>query len=244
MKVIIPAAGYATRLHPLTLDKPKHLLEVQGKTIIDHILAKIEEIEHVDEIFVVSNQKYNKNFQDWAKSLSTRTKVHVLNDGTTSNEDRLGQIGDIKFAMDKGEIDEDLMIIAGDNLFNFSLSHVYNKLMERRVNLNALYDIKSKDDASKLGVATIDGKGKIIEFQEKPEEPNSTLISMGIYLFPKENLHMISKYLDDGNNPDKMGYFMEWLLKNDELHSHVHEEEWFDIGYHSALERARKNYKG
>lgn len=244
MKVIIPAAGYATRLHPLTLNKPKHLLEVQGKTIIDHILAKIEEIEHVDEIFVVSNEKYNKNFQDWAKTISTRTKVHILNDGTTSNEDRLGQIGDIKFAMDKGKIDEDLMIIAGDNLFNFSLNHIYNKLMERRVNLNALYDIKSKDDASKLGVATIDDKGKIIEFQEKPDEPNSTLISMGIYLFPKENLHMISKYLDEGNNPDKMGYFMEWLLANDELHSHVHEEEWFDIGYHSALEKARKDYKG
>lgn len=244
MKVIIPAAGYATRLYPLTKNMPKHLLEVRGKPIIEHVINKTLELEEVDEIIIITNDKYFLNFQQWVKDYSGKVPVKIVNDGTISNDDRLGQIGDIQFAIDEAKIDDDLLIIAGDNLFNFSLRPLHKYFKTNQTNINALYDVKSKEDASQLGVATIDHNNKVIKFQEKPKEPETTLISMGIYLFPKQNVSMISKYLDEGNKPDKMGYFMEWLLANNEIYSHVYEEKWFDIGWLESLEQARRDFMG
>ncbi len=244
MKAIIPAAGYATRLHPLTKDQPKHLLDVKGKAIIEHIIDKIEEIEDVDEILVVTNEKFFDNFQKWAEEFECDIPIRVFNDGTTSNDDRLGQIGDIHFALEKGNVDDDVMIIAGDNLFNFSLHGVKEVFYNKRSNVNALYDVRSRESAKQLGIATIDNEQKIVGFHEKPEEPKSTLASIGIYLFPKENVQLFSNYLNAGNKPDKMGYFMEWLIQNDELHGHVYTEKWFDIGWHESLEEARREFEG
>ena len=131
MKALIPAAGYATRLHPLTKDTPKHLLEVRGKPILEHVIAKIEEIKEVDEIVVVTNEKFYKNFVEWKKGFSSRVPISIFNDGTTSNEDRLGQIGDIHFGIEKAKIDDDLLVIAGDNLFNFSLKEVHTNFKSK-----------------------------------------------------------------------------------------------------------------
>lgn len=244
MKVIIPAAGYATRLYPLTMNKPKHLLEVKGKPIIEHIVKKLEELDRVDEIYIVTNDKFYSNFRSWVKKVDSNVPIKIFNDGTISNEDRLGQVGDIKFVIDKTKLNDDLFIISGDNLFNFSLKGVHDFHVNKNTNVNALYDIKSSEDASQLGVAAIDESSKIIGFQEKPKFPKSTLVSMGIYLFPKHKVELISKFLDEGNNPDKIGYFMEWLLHNDELYGYVYEEKWFDIGWPSSLEQARKEFKG
>ena len=244
MKVIIPAAGYATRLYPLTKNKPKHLLEVKGKPIIGHIINKIEELEEVDEIFIITNEKFHPNFRNWSKNLSNKVPVKVFNDGTTSNEDRLGQIGDIKFVLDKTKLNDDLLVISGDNLFNFSLKNIHNFFIGKRTNVNGLYDIKSFEDAKQLGVATIDENKKVIEFQEKPQYPKSTLVSMGIYFFPKKNIKLFSEYLGEDNNPDKIGFLLEWLLVNNELYGYVYEEKWFDIGWPASLEQARKEYKG
>ena len=244
MEAIIPAAGYATRLYPLTLNKPKHLLEMKGKPIIEHVIRKIEELKAVDKILIVTNEKFYLNFRNWAKGFSSKVQVKVFNDDTTSNEDRLGQIGDIKFVLDKTKLDDDLLVISGDNLFNFSLKGIYEFFVKKKTNINGLYDIKSFEDASQLGVATIDDDNKVIEFQEKPQFPKSTLVSMGIYLFPKKNVILFPKYLNDGNNPDKIGFFMEWLLANNELYGYVYEEKWFDIGWPSSLEQARKEFMG
>lgn len=243
MKVLIPAAGYATRLYTLTKNRPKHLLDVKGKPIIEHVIEKTLDLEGVDEILIVTNEKFYSNFQEWARDYSCSVPVKIFNDKTTSNEDRLGQIGDIHFVIDQANIEDDLLVIAGDNLFDFQLDAVYEFFRKNNVIVNGLFDVESIQDAKQLGIATIDKDNTVVQFQEKPESPNSTLASMGIYVIPKEKVSMISRYLEQGNKPDKMGYFMEWLLENDTLKGFVYKGDWFDIGYHSALEKARKEFK-
>ena len=245
MKVIIPAAGYATRLYPLTLNQPKGLLDIQGKPIIEHIIKKIEELKVVDNIYIITNEKFFKNFDDWFKGFSSSIPIKILNDHTKSNDDRKGQIGDIYEVIEKENIkDEDLLVIAGDNLFNFSLKPIYDFFREKDVVVNGLYDVKSLKVAQQMGNASIDDSGKITLFEEKPEKPKSTYVSMGIYFFPADKVELYSKYLKGGNNPDKMGYFMIWLLDKEEAHGYVYEEKWFDIGWSEALEQTRKEFTG
>jgi glucose-1-phosphate thymidylyltransferase len=242
MKVIIPAAGYATRLYPLTKDRPKALLQVKGKPILEHIIRRIEELPDVEEIFIVTNSKFYKNFADWLKGFKSQIPVKVLNDGTTSNENRLGQVGDIQFVVDKEKIDDELLVVAGDNLFNFSLLPALNFFRERKTIVNALWDSRSLEVAREQGIAVIDNKGKIVLFQEKDPNPKSTLTSLGIYFFPKEQVKLLKRFISQGNNADKMGYFMIWLIKNSAVYGYVYHEKWFDIGWPSALERARDEF--
>lgn len=242
MHIIIPAAGYATRLYPLTENKPKALLDVKGKPILEHIIARVDELPNVTGITIVSNEKYFENFKEWADNFSGKYPIKVLNDGTTSNDDRLGQVGDIYLAIEKEHVDEDLLVIAGDNIFNFSLLPVYKVFSEKRTLVNALWDCKSLEVAQKQGIGVIDEEGKFVDFQEKAEKPKSTLTSLGIYFFPKEKVALFKKFIDEGNDLDKMGYFMIWLIENSVLYGFVYHEKWFDIGWHSALERARKEF--
>lgn len=242
IKAIIPAAGYATRLYPLTKHKPKALLEVKGKPIIEHIIKRVLELD-VNEIFIVTNAKFYPKFLEWKKGFSCKIPIKLINDGTLTNETRLGQIGDIMLVMEKANIEEDLLIVAGDNLFNFSLKPIYDFFMKKRTNVNGLYDVKSLDMAKQLGTATLNKNNKIIDFKEKSPKPESTLASTGIYLIPKENIKLYSEYIDNGNPPDKMGYFMIWLMKNYELFGFVYKEKWFDIGWSQALEQTKKEFK-
>ena len=245
MKVIIPAAGYATRLWPLTKETPKPLLPIKNKPLIEHIIDNVLEIPAIDHIYVVTNAKFYGVFKEGADSMSFRVPMTLFNDGTSSNDDRLGQIGDIEFVIKKAKIDDDILIVAGDNLFNFPLKKAYVEFRKDKTILNSLYDIKSKEAASQLGVAISDKKGIIVGFEEKPAEPKSTLISQGVYFFPKEKILLLGKYIKEGNNADKMGYFMEWMLKDKQIvRGAIFEQEWFDIGWHEALSHARKEFKG
>ena len=245
MKVIIPVAGYATRLYPLTKDKPKALLEIQGKPILEHILKKVEELPAVSEIFVVSNDKYFQNFDQWIKGFESKIPIKVLNDGTKSNEDRIGQIGDIQLAIEDFDSDDDLLIISGDNLFNFGLGPVYDFFKEKNEIVNALYDIKDLESAKQLGVMSIDSKtGLVVSFEEKPAEPKSTNVSLGIYFFPKDKVKEIKAFLDKGGKADKIGYLMADLSQKKELYGFVYLEQWFDIGFKAALEQAEKEFTG
>jgi len=241
MQVIIPAAGYATRLYPLTENRPKALLDVKGKPILEHIIKRILELPSIEKISVVSNDKYFSAFDKWAESFECSVPLEVLNDGTKSNEDRLGQIGDIQLAIERQALKSDLLIIAGDNLFNFSLKPIYAFFKGKRAIVNALYDINDVGAARECGVMSIDKKtGLVVSFEEKPEEPKSTNVSLGIYFFPKDSVSEIKAFLDSGGNPDKIGYLMAKLTKKKRLFAFVYREKWFDIGWHSALERARK----
>ncbi len=243
MKAIIPAAGYATRLYPLTLDKPKHLLDINGKPMIEHIIKKILELRDIDEIFIVTNQKFFSIFKKWLDGFECETKIKLLDDNTTSNEDRLGQVGDIFFVIKKEKIKDSLLIIAGDNLFNFSLKDSYDEFRNKNKVINALYDAKSVEVAKQQGIAIIDKNNKFIGFYEKPKNPKSTLISLGIYFFPKKEMRFLKEYAESGNDMDKMGYFMTWLLDKTEVYGHTYYEKWFDIGWPESLEQARREFR-
>lgn len=242
IKSIILCAGYATRLHPLTLDMPKPLLDIQGKPIIEHIISKIEEIDELDTIFIITNDRFFSKFEEWAHGFSCKKEIEIVNDNTNSNDDRLGAMGDIQFVIDNKKIDDDLMVIAGDNLFEFSLKDVMSLFKDSPV--IALYDVGSVELAKKYGIVTIDSSGKIINFVEKPAEPESTLSSTGVYLYPKDTVKMISEFLSEGGSQDKTGSFLEWLYKKKAVYCYTSKEKWYDIGSFEELERARSEYNG
>ena len=246
MKGIITAAGYASRLWPLTRDTPKPLLEVKGKPLIEHIIGKIAEIPDADAIFVVTNSKFYSLFEEWLDSVNGnyRVPIKLINDGTTSNDDRLGQVGDMLFVMDKESINDDLLVVAGDNLFNFSLLPSYSAFIAGKSRiLNPLWESKSYKAARESGSVVIDEEtGEFVEFMEKSPTPKSTLISLGIYFFPRDKLQMIRRYVEEKNNPDKMGFFLMWLMRHEKIAGHVYTDKWFDIGWIEALEAARKEF--
>jgi len=242
MQVIIPVAGYATRLYPLTKDKPKALLQVKGKPILEHIIKRIEQLPDVKGITIVSNDKFYETFRQWLDGFSSKLPIKLLNDGTKSNEDRLGQIGDIMLAIEKEKMDDDVLVVAGDNLFNFSLLPAYNFFKEKKTVVNGLMDSRSLEVAKQQGVAVIDDSSKFVEFQEKDPNPKSTLTSLGIYFFPKEQVKLFKRFIEEGNNADKMGYLMIWLIQNSVIYGFVYQKKWFDIGWPAALKRAEQEF--
>ncbi|MBI2144043.1 nucleotidyltransferase family protein [Candidatus Woesearchaeota archaeon] len=247
MKAIITAAGYASRLWPLTKDIPKPLIEVKGKPIVEHILNRIAEVPDVDEVFIVTNAKFLPLFENWLQAARPglpSVPVKLVSDGTTSNDDRLGQVGDIHFVIGQEMVDDDMVVVAGDNLFNFSLLPACNAFLQQQKILNPLYESKSYKAARESGSVDIDEEtGEFVEFLEKAPMPKSTLISLGIYFFPRQKLQLVRKYIAEKNNPDKMGYFLMWLMKQEKVLGHVYTEKWFDIGWIEALETARKEFE-
>jgi glucose-1-phosphate thymidylyltransferase len=227
----------------LTKELPKPLLEVKGRPIVDHIIMKLMEIPDVDEVFIVTNGKFCNEFKKWLSTANFDVPITIVNDGTSSNEDRLGQIGDVAHVLKQAGIDDDIVIVAGDNLFNFSLLSSYDTFRKHGKVVNPLYDIKSLSAAKQLGTVVLNDDNTFAEFYEKPEMPKSTLVSLGIYFFPKHSVGKIREYIVSGESPDKMGYFLTWLMKQETVVGHVYYEKWFDIGWIKAFEQARKEYK-
>ena len=245
MKVLLLAAGYATRLYPLTLNKPKPLLPVAGRPIVEFILDIIEPIKEVSEVFVVTNHKFTVHFEKWNKGYSGPKKITVVNDGTTTNENRLGATGDIEFVIREKNIKEDLLIVAGDNIFKTDLAGFMNFSISKRPSISiGLYDVKDLTLAKKYGIVSIDSNNKVTEFKEKPSEPRSTLAAKCLYFFPKEKLGVIKEYLATDYNEDAPGYFLEWLSKKEELFGYVFKgEQWFDIGDKKSYEEADRTFR-
>ncbi len=246
MRVVIPAAGYATRLYPLTHQTPKPLLPVGDKPILEHIINNVLSIDSVSHIYVVTNHKFHEAFKLWLGSFNCKIPVSLFDDGTTSNDDRLGQIGDIQFVLSKIPHDQDILVVAGDNLFNFSLKSIYSVFKEKNAIVNPLFDSKSIEVAKQQGTVVLDGNGRFIEFMEKSPEPKTTLISQGVYFIPKDKISLFAKYLlERPDMADKMGYFMSWLIeKNEEVIGVQVDAKWFDVGWKEALETARTEFKG
>jgi len=243
MDAIILAAGYATRLYPLTENMPKPLLSVAGKPIIAHIIKKLEQIASIGKIYIVTNSKFEQHFKKWLQDFGSEKPIEIVNDGTKSNEDRLGALGDVYYTINSKDIKDDIIVVAGDNLFELSLADVFNFFKKRKSNVIVLHDVKDFELARHYGIVEIDGS-VVVNFEEKPLSPKSTLASTGIYLFPKKTIQLISKYIAQGNNPDKTGSFIEWLHKRDTVHSYVTDKKWYDIGSIEQLEKANKYYKG
>ncbi len=243
MKALILAAGYATRLYPLTKDRPKPLLSIAGKPILEYIMEQLERVEEIDAIYLVTNQKFILNFQNWLANFQMQKRVKILNDGSTCDDDRLGAIGDIRFVLEKEKLDNDLLIIAGDNLFQFDLSRFIKSFEKKKALGIALYDIRDKERARNYGVVTVDENQRIVKFEEKPSRPSSTLIATCLYFVPKEDLPSINKYLEEERRRDAPGFYIQWLAKREEVYGFIFKEKWYDIGSLESLKEADLDYR-
>lgn len=234
MKAVLLAAGYATRLRPLTDDRPKHLLPVGGRPMLDWVLDRVRELDEVDGIHLVTNSRFAPNFVEWAEPHA----VTIHDDGTTSNADRLGAVGDLELVIDRaGLAGEELLVLAGDNLFDLSLPEfaAWWRSKPQPASAVPLHDVGDPELATHYGIATTDGDGRIVEFIEKPSEPPSTLASTLIYLLPREHVALISTYLAEGESPDNAGSFLGWLAAREAVYGYPFESGWHDIGNHSQL---------
>jgi glucose-1-phosphate thymidylyltransferase len=247
MNVLILAAGYATRLYPLTLNKAKPLLEIAGKPMIERIIEQLGAVSDLGTIFVVSNAKFAAQFETWAADLqreSASLKVKIINDGSTSDTDKLGAIGDINLALTKaGLADDDLLVIAGDNLFTDPLDGFVSFARGREATV-AVFDVGSLDAMKKYASVTLDDEGVITRFQEKPQNPESTLAALALYFYSRSVLPLVGRYLSEGNNPDQPGRFLEWLYTRKPVHTYEITGRWLDIGSKETLEQADKLFRG
>ena len=241
MKALILAAGYATRLRPLTDNRAKPLLEVGGRPIVDWILDKIEEVEDVEQIHVVTNARFAPDFEGWARG---RARVRIHDDGTTSNEDRLGAIGDIAFVADREEWEgEELLVIAGDNLFDFSLAAYVDFWRSKDGSAIAVYDHPVRELVRQYSVVELDADDRVVGFEEKPERPASNLIAIATYLYHRAHLALLRAYLAEGNPPDQPGYFVAWLYSRARVYGYRFTGEWLDIGDRTQLLEADNRYR-
>jgi glucose-1-phosphate thymidylyltransferase len=233
MRALILAAGYGTRLYPLTRDRPKPLLEVGGRPLVDWILDRIAEVSEIEEVHLVTNAKFAPAFRAWAPP-----HVVVHDDGTRDEEDRLGAIGDLAFVLD-GLGGDDLLVVAGDNLFDFSLrDFVAFWRGKGRASALALYDVGDVELARKYGIIELDERDRVVSFLEKPDDPPSTLAATATYLFHREHLALVPRYLEEGNSPDQPGRFVAWLQAHEPVYGYRFEGEWLDIGDHDQLRHA------
>lgn len=243
MKGLILAAGYGTRLYPLTLDRPKPLVKVGGKTILERLLHKFEEMGSCDEVYVVTNDKFHEMIVKWVKDRSFAVKIDVINDLTTSNEDRLGAIGDINLVFETKNVNDDVLVVAGDNLFEFAMPDFIEFSEAKGFLTVALFDVKDKKLAQKYGIVSLDDSSQITDFEEKPESPKSTLASTGIYYFPKSKISMIGEYMNTGLVKDAPGNFVKWVSEEDKVFGYAFNEGWYDIGDKNSLEKADIEYR-
>jgi glucose-1-phosphate thymidylyltransferase len=240
MKAIILAAGYATRLWPLTLDKPKPLLPVGKKPIIEHIMKRLEKINGLSEIHIVSNTKFVEAFTQWKKNYRCKKKIFVTDDGMKTLDERRGSIGDTIFTIEKRKINTDILVVAGDNLFDFDLNVFIKKARSNSQNASiGLFDIKDKKLAKEYGIASLNKNSTIASFEEKPLKPKTTLAAMCLYYFPKDKIRLLKKYKADGHPLDLAGSFIKWLSQRESVYGHVFKGRWLDIGDKKSLKKAQ-----
>jgi glucose-1-phosphate thymidylyltransferase len=230
MKAIILAAGYATRMYPLTLDRPKALLPLRGKAVIDYIVEQLNELPAIDHIYVVTNHKFYEHFTKWRDTNVTGVPITVFNDGTTTNDNRLGGIGDMEFAIGKAGIDDDIVVIAGDNYSTYDLKKQYDFFMEKNSDTITAGQIDDVNTLRGFAVAVLDDDGKVLSLVEKPQEPPSNTAIYATYFYKRETLALIKQYLDEGNNPDAPGYFPQWLHERKDIYAYIMDGECYDIG--------------
>lgn len=243
MKVLILAAGYATRLYPLTLTQPKPLLQVAGKPMVDYVLENLAPIPGIDRVYIVTNAKFADTFQAWAdqhRATQPKLEFTIVNDGSTDDSNKLGAIGDLNLVLERENLDDDLIVVAGDNLFNHSLADFGTFCKARQEVVLGVYDVGSLDQAKKYGVVAVDSSGRIVSFVEKPSNPASTQIGIALYFYPRKTLPLIRQYVAEGNNPDQPGRLIQWLYPKQPVFTWAVPGIWYDIGSKETLEEANR----
>ena len=242
MKCLILAAGYATRLYPLTENFPKPLLKVKDKTILDWLVDDIDESNLVDEYVVISNHKYAKHFEDWA---STKTqKITVVDDMTSTNDTRLGAVKDIEYAIDKLSLDDDMLVIAGDNVLDFSLTKFIEYAKVKKASCIMRYYEASETKLLKCGVVTIDENDKIIKMTEKSPNPETHWCTPPFYYYTKEDAKLIKRGIEEGCGIDAPGSYIAWLAKNVDVYAMEMPGKRYDIGNLESYAKVQEEYEG
>lgn len=234
MKAVILAAGYATRLYPLTLDKPKPLLPVGEKPMIDWIVDKIKDVPEIDGIIVITNDKFYEHFKQWAEG---KEGINVITDGTTSNENRLGMLGDIAFALKQIKNDE-VLVIGGDNLFKFDLNSIVKLSKEKNAPVVGAVELDDINEARKMGIFCIDDNKKSIDFEEKPQNPKSMLASCCCYMLNLAAIKIVTEFKGAGEYP-----LVKLLMENMDVYVFPYKADWFDIGSHEQYKQVNEIYK-
>jgi glucose-1-phosphate thymidylyltransferase len=241
MKIIILAAGYATRLYPLTLTQPKPLLPVAGKPMLEYVIDNLAPIDGIDRVYIVTNAKFAGHFQEWSdhhRATKSKWNFTVVNDGTTSDSDKLGAIGDIHYVLKTQNVEDDLIVVAGDNLFSEKLGGFGKFCREKNAPVLALYDVGDLEQIKKYSSISVDAAGQITSFEEKPKNPTSTLTGIALYFYPRSTLPLIRQYIAEGNNPDQPGRLVQWLYPRTPVYTWRVPGLWFDIGSKETLEEA------
>ncbi len=234
MKAVILAGGFATRLWPLSEQRAKPLLPVAGKAIVSHLVVSLPKDV---EIIISTNQQFEKTFNEWKNKEFKDRNIKILVEPAVSESEKKGAIGGISYAVEECKIDDDLVVLAGDNLFTFDLAHFVSKYKGKT--MVAVYDIESLEDAKKFGVVEV-LDDKIIDFEEKPKKPKSTIVSTLCYILPKKSLPYLQEFAKTGK--DNAGDFIAYLVKDApfEVEPYVFSGSWFDIGSFEAYLEANK----
>lgn len=240
MKAIILAAGYGTRLGDIAKDMPKAFVKINNKPIINYTIDKINEIPEIDKIIIITNNKFFSAFEEWKQEAKNEKPITIVNDNTNSNAERLGALGDLIFSFDAENIDDDILVLASDNLFDFNLKEFSEENKDK--DAVGVYEIPKEIIKNKYGVVELDDNGKMIGFQEKPSEPRTNFASTGIYLFKKQTLSLIRKYASEGHSLEGPGKLLEWLYKEKDVYGHIFKGKWFDIGSLEELEKAKNDF--
>lgn len=242
MKLIILAAGYATRLYPLTLNQPKPLLPVAGKPMLEHVLDNISTIRDIDHAYIVTNEKFVDHFEKWAEGY--RPDLHfrftIVNDHSTDDSNKLGAIGDMHLVLTQKEIKDDIIVVGGDNLFSEDLAEFGDYCKQKHAPVTGVYDVGDLEQIKKYNAIDIDENSRITYFEEKPKEPKSTLTGIALYFYPQWVLPLIHQYIADGNNPDQPGRLVQWLYSQVPFYVWKVPGIWYDVGSIETLEEANR----
>jgi glucose-1-phosphate thymidylyltransferase len=242
MKLIILAAGYATRLYPLTLNQPKPLLPVAGKPMLEHVVDSIASIRAIDHAYIVTNAKFVRHFEDWVRGYAN-PNLHfgftVVNDQSTDDSNKLGAIGDMHLVLTKHTIDDDVIVVGGDNLFSSDLAD-FGNYCEQKAPVTAVYDVGDLEEIKKYNAIEIDDNSRITYFEEKPKVPKSTLTGIALYYYPQSVLPLIHQYIAEGNNPDQPGRLVQWMYTRAPFYVWKVPGLWYDVGSIETLEEANR----
>lgn len=232
MKAIILAAGYATRLYPLTKDQPKALLPIAGKPMIEYLLDEIVTIPVIDAIYVISNHRFYDHFLAWEQKAGSKYPIplKILDDGTMSDEDKLGALGDFAYVLEQEGLDDDILLAASDNFFTFPLIDFYADYQRHGKDLLLATPIEDRQKLSALGVAVLDENNRVVQMIEKSPNPPSNIGIYAVYIYRRDTLPLLREYLAEGNPPDAPGHFPSWLSQRRDIRAYAFDGECIDIG--------------
>jgi glucose-1-phosphate thymidylyltransferase len=243
MKLIILGAGYATRLYPLTLNQPKPLLEVAGKPMVEHVLDRLLPVRGIDHVYVVTNAKFAGHFARWAEGYRASRpglEFTIVNDHSTDDSNKLGAIGDMHLVIEREGIEDDIIVVAGDNLFTHDLTAFGDFCRERGAPVLGVYDVGDLEEIKKYNSIEVGDDGRILFFEEKPQHPRSTLTGIALYYYPVSSLPLIRQYLEEGNNPDQPGRLVQWMYTRTPFYTWRVPGKWYDIGSKETLEEVNR----